>query len=161
MRVPLLAWGPGLIPAGTRIPQMVQNIDIAPTVLEVAGVKKPMRMDGQSMLPLLTGKTTPWRDAVFYEYYWERNFPQTPTVHGIRTDQYKYMHYHGIWDIDEFYDLKNDPAEMHNLINSPEHRAIITDLNRRLFDWLDQTGGMLIPLRRDAGLRMDKRKPEK
>ena len=95
----------------------------------------------------------------FYEYYWERNFPQTPTVHAIRTDRYKYMHYHGIWDTDELYDLRNDPAEMKNLIDDPDHKESVKQLNQRLFDWLEKTDGMLIPLRRDSGSQMNKRKP--
>ncbi len=160
MRVPLLAYGPGVIKPGTKIKQLVQNIDIAPTTLAVAGIKKPEQMDGESFLPLLKGEEIPWRDAVFYEYYWERNFPQTPTVHGIRTNRYKYMHFHGIWDIDELYDLKNDPDEMHNLINDPEHQERVKKVNKRDFDWLENTGGMYIPLRRDRGVRRDKRKPE-
>ncbi len=159
MRVPLLAWAPGLIRPGTKISQLVQNIDIAPTVLECAGISKPDQMDGMSFLPLLKGKEVEWRDAVFYEYYWERNFPQTPTVHGVRTDRYKYIHYHGIWDIDELYDLQNDPDEMHNLIHSEEHQELIKELNDRLFTWLEQTNGMKIPLRRDKGWRADKRRP--
>jgi len=159
MRVPLLAHCPELIRPGTVVQPMVQNIDIAPTVLEAAGLEPPAHMDGRSFLPLLEGKTTAWRDAVFYEYYWERNFPQTPTVHGVRTGRYKYMHYHGIWDIDEFYDLKNDPNEMENLIASPEHQTRIGDFNKRVFDWLERTGGLFIPLRRDAGVQMNKRRP--
>jgi len=158
MRVPMLAHCPDLIQPGTKVTRMVQNIDIAETVLEAAGIKAPDNMDGKSILPLLKGKEIPWRDAVFYEYYWERNFPQTPTVHGIRTDRYKYMHYHGIWDIDELYDLKNDPEEAHNLINDPKHSERVKELNTRLFDWLEETDGMLIPLQRDRGNKMDKRK---
>ncbi len=159
MRVPLLAYAPGMIEPGTKIKHLVQNIDIGPTVLEAAGLEVPEHMDGMSFLPLMQGKDVPWRDAVFYEYYWERNFPQTPTVHGIRTDRYKYMHYYGIWDIDELYDLQNDPYEMHNLINDPKYQDLIKQLNKRVFDWLEQTGGMCIPLRRDRGVRRDKRRP--
>ena len=95
MRVPLLARCPDLIEPGRRIGQMVQNIDIAPTLLEAAGLEPPAEMDGRSFLPLLAGESVEWRDAVFYEYYWERNFPHTPTIHGIRTDRFKYIHYHG------------------------------------------------------------------
>jgi len=159
MRVPLLFSCPALVRSATRILPMVQNIDIAPTVLELAGLEPPDIMDGRSFVPLLEGKTVAWRDAVFYEYYWERNFPQTPTVHGVRTDQYKYMRYHGIWDTDEFYDLTNDPREMTNLIDSPEHQARIKEFNRMLFEWLEKTDGMIIPLRRDAGNPMNKRRP--
>ena len=117
-------------------------------------------MDGRSFLPLLKGKSIPWRDAVFYEYYWERNFPQTPTVHAVRTDRYKYIHYHGIWDTDELYDLKKDPAEMCNLIDHAEYKGLVKQLNKRLFDWLEETDGMLIPLRRDKGGQADKRGPK-
>lgn len=161
MRVPFLAWCPGMIKAGSVIEELIQNIDIAPTILDVAGLETPARMDGKSFLPILQGKKIPWRDAAFYEYYWERNFPQTPTTHGVRTNRYKYIHYHGIWDIDELYDLKEDPAEMNNLINSPEHQELIKQLNNSMFDWLEKTDGMLIPLRRDRGTQQNKRNPDK
>jgi N-acetylglucosamine-6-sulfatase len=161
MRVPFLAWCPGMIKPGSVIEELIQNIDIGPTILDVAGLETPARMDGKSFLPILQGKKIPWRDAAFYEYYWERNFPQTPTTHGVRTDRYKYIHYHGIWDIDELYDLKNDPNEMNNLIDSPEHQELIKQLNNRMFEWLEKTDGMLIPLRRDSGGRQDKRNPDK
>jgi N-acetylglucosamine-6-sulfatase len=161
MRVPFLAWCPGMIKSGMVIEELIQNIDIAPTILDVAGLETPGRMDGKSFLPILQGKKIPWRDSAFYEYYWERNFPQTPTTHGVRTDRYKYIHYHGIWDIDELYDLKEDPEEMHNLIDSPEHQKLVKQLNNRMFEWLEKTDGMLIPLRRDTGGRQDKRNPDK
>jgi arylsulfatase A-like enzyme len=161
MRVPFLAWCPGTIKSGSVIEELIQNIDIAPTVMDVAGLKTPERMDGRSFLPILQGKKISWRDAAFYEYYWERNFPHTPTTHGVRTNRYKYIHYHGIWDIDELYDLKNDPEEMTNLIDSPKHQDLIKDLNNRMFEWLEKTDGMLIPLRRDQGFRAIERNPEK
>jgi arylsulfatase A-like enzyme len=161
MRVPFLAWCPGMIECGSIIEELIQNIDIAPTVMDIAGLKIPDRMDGQSFLPVLQGKKISWRDSAFYEYYWERNFPHTPTTHGVRTNRYKYIHYHGIWDIDELYDLKNDPEEMTNLIDSPEHQDLIKQLNNRMFEWLEKTDGMLIPLRRDQGFRAIERNPEK
>jgi N-acetylglucosamine-6-sulfatase len=161
MRVPFLAWCPGMIEPGSVFEELIQNIDIAPTVMDVAGLKTPRRMDGKSFLPILQGKKIPWRDAAFYEYYWERNFPHTPTTHGVRTNHYKYIHYHGIWDVDELYDLKNDPEEMANLIDSPEHQDLIKQLNSRMFEWLERTDGMLIPLRRDQGFRAIERNPEK
>lgn len=161
LRVPFLAYCPELIKPGTKIKQMVQNIDVAPTIMETAGLKKPDNMDGMSFVPLLQGKEVKWRDAVFYEYYWERNFPHTPTVHGVRTDRYKYIHYHGLWDLDELYDLQEDPDEMNNLINSAEHQKLIDKLSKMMFDWLEETGGMLIPLRRDTKFRAIDRRPVK
>jgi N-acetylglucosamine-6-sulfatase len=160
MRVPLLAYCPGLIEPGTKITQLVQNIDIAPTILEAAGAQPPAHMDGRSFLPILQRKDTPWRDAAFYEYYWEAAFPQTPTTFGVRTDRYKFIHYHGIWDTDELYDLQNDPDEMHNLIDRPEHRQRVATLRKRVYDWLDRTGGMQIPLRRETGASSNKRGPK-
>ncbi len=159
IRVPLLARCPEIIKPGTKVIELIQNIDIAPTILDLAGLETPDYMDGRSFVPLLEGKKIPWRDAILYEYYWERNFPQTPTIHGIRTDRYKYIHYHGIWDIDEFYDLQKDPEEMNNLINSPEHQDLIKKLKDRMFDMLEATGGMIIPLRRDKGKPMNLRGP--
>ena len=148
VRVPMLAWGPGIFKGGKVIEQMVQNVDIAPTLMQCAGLEKEPQMVGYSFLPLLKGENIPWRDKIFYEYYWEYEFPQTPTMHGVRTDRYKYIRYHGIWDTNEFYDLKNDPAETKNLIASPEHQDLIKKLNKEIYDWLEDTEGMNIPLKR-------------
>ena len=77
----------------------MQNIDIAETILETCGLEPPDTMDGLSFLPLLRGKAIPWRDRLYYQYFWEWNFPQTPTVLGLRTDQYAYMQFrHDIYD---------------------------------------------------------------
>jgi N-acetylglucosamine-6-sulfatase len=158
MRVPLLARCPELFAGGKVVNEMVAGLDIMPTVLSVAGVSIPPGLDGRSMLPLLQGRTDPrWRTELLYEYYWERNFPQTPTIHALRTDRYKYIHYYGIWDIDELYDLQEDPLETTNLISNPERQNTIRDLNKRLFDRLEQTNGMKIPLYRDAGSQSNKR----
>ena len=148
MRVPLLAWCPELVDAGTKISQMVQNIDIAPTILALAGIKKPGEMQGESFLPLLEGKDIFWREQVFYEYYWEDAFPQTPSVFGIRTDRYKYIFNHGVWGINELYDLQSDPHEVNNLIRDPAYRDLSRKLRDEMWTWLDSTGGSQIPLKR-------------
>ena len=148
VRVPMLVWAPGLFPGGEVVEKMVQNVDIAPTLMHCAGLKKAPQMVGESFVPLLLGKNIPWRNNIFYEYYWEYEFPQTPTMHGIRTDRYKYIRYHGIWDTNEFYDLQNDPDEMQNLIADPACQDTIKSLNHELYNWLESTGGMSIPLKR-------------
>ena len=148
VKVPFLVRCPEIINRGLVINEMIQNIDVAPTILELAGIEKPAQMQGMSIVPLLTGETTSWRDKIFYEYYWENNYPQTPTMHGIRTDRYKLIRYHGIWDTNEFYDLKEDPFEMHNLIASPGHQKLIQELTNEIYNWLENTGGMQIPLKR-------------
>lgn len=151
IRVPLLAHCPDLFHGGTKVDGMVANIDIGPSILEAAGLKAPESMDGRSVLGLARGDAAGWRDSLLYEYYWERNFPQTPTMHALRTDQFKYIHYFGIWDTDELYDLAEDPLETRNLINSPTHAAQVGALNKKLFDVLEETQGMFIPLYRDRG----------
>lgn len=115
-------------------------------------------MDGRSFLPLLKGETIPWRDHILYEYYWEWNFPATPTVYAIRTQRYKYIYYHGVWDHDGFYDLKTDPHERHNLINVPAYLDNISAFKKQLFDKLEDSGGLNIPVRRPQGERLDQRK---
>ena len=151
MRVPFLVQCPELFKGGTVLTQMVANIDIAPTALDAAGLAPQPSMDGRSFLALARDPQAPWRDQLLYEYYWERNFPQTPTQHALRTDRFKYIRYHGIWDSDELYDLQADPHETRNLIRSPEHAQVARDLNRRLFEVLAETDGLYIPLYPDRG----------
>lgn len=146
MRIPFIAHCPEILPANKTCSKVVANIDVAPTFLAAAGLKTPARMDGQNFLDVAAGKNTGWRDALLYEYYWERNFPQTPTMHALRTQQYKYIRYFGIWDTDELYDMQADPHEMHNLINEPKHQALVRKMNEQLFAELKRTGGMSIPL---------------
>lgn len=151
MRVPMLAHCPELIKPGSTVSEVVANIDIAPTVLDAVGVTVRRDMDGQSFLPLLRGDRVAWRDALLYEYFWERNFPHTPTVHALRGDRYKYIRYHGVWDTDELYDIRADPLEAKNLIVSPAHRAVATEMNRRLFEILRETAGLSLTLNPDRG----------
>lgn len=151
MRVPLLIRCPALIKPATKLEQVIQNIDIAPTFLAYAGLPKPAQMQGNSFLPFLKGETAgtlerPWRDRAFYEYYWEPDFPQTPTMFGVRTSRYKYIFNYGVWDANELYDLQTDPLEANNLIRSAGHQAIAKDLRNQVFDWLESTGGLQIPL---------------
>lgn len=155
VRVPMLAYCPELIEPGTVVEEMVQNIDIAPTVMEACGIDKAPQMRGRSIVPLLAGeKVADWRERIYYEYYWEYDFPQTPTTFGVRTDRYKYIRYHGIWDTNEFYDLKNDPGETRNLIADPAYQPMIEQLTEDLYTWLEETGGMNIPLKRTVKHRI-------
>lgn len=146
-KVPLLVRWPEKLQGGEPIHSLVQNIDIAPTILEAAGLHMPPHMQGMSFSPLFARNAVPWRDRIFYEYYWEMDFPQTPTMFGVRTERYKYIRYHGIWDTNEFYDLENDPNEMQNLIDAPEHQERIEALANEVYQWLESTGGMNIPLK--------------
>ena len=161
MRVPMLAYAPGLIEPGTVLNKMIQNIDLAPTFLELAGGKFPEGtiVDGNSFLPLLRGEQIPWRDEVLYEYYWEWNYPQTPTTFGLRSERYKYIFYHGVWGEDELFDLQEDPLEQHNLFYSENHQQIVGEMRQKLFNMLEATNGMNIPLRIPQGFRGGNRGP--
>lgn len=154
IRVPLLLHAPGLVAPGTVVDRTVANIDIAPTLLEIAGAlpdDAASRFDGRSFLPLLRDGAADWRDEILYEYYWERNYPQTPTMHALVGDRWKYVRYHGIWDVNELYDLAEDPHESRNLAPGPAHRERVEAMNARLFDLLGATGGENLPLLRDRG----------
>jgi arylsulfatase A-like enzyme len=153
VKVPFLARCPDLIRGGQVRYEMLQNIDIGPTVLDVMGLNTPEHMHGQSFLPFLKGEDITWRDKIFYEYYWEYDFPHTPTMHGVRTDRYKYIRYHGIWDTNEFYDLHEDPNEMNNLIAHPDHQERIKSMAEDIYDWLESSDGMQIPLKRTIKTR--------
>jgi len=116
IRIPLIAHCPSLFAGGKRVAEMALNIDICPTMLEAAGIGVPTHVHGRSLLAPARGNVNGWRTEFLYEYSWERSFPQIPTVWGLRTSQYSYAHYRGVWDVDELYDVKTDPHQMNNLL---------------------------------------------
>ncbi len=155
IRIPMLAWSPGFVPAGSRIDGIVRNIDIAPTLLEMTRTPSRLDMDGASFLGLLedpasgaaAGQDETGREFL-YEYYWEYAFPHTPTTFALRGDQYKFIYYHGVWDTEELYDIVADPQEQVNLIQVPALREVVGAMRARLFDRLSQDDAMRVPMRR-------------
>ena len=139
IRIPLMVRFPKAIQAGSEINDLCLNIDIAPTILDYAGVPTPSQMQGESMKGLMEGVLQPgWRRSFFYEYYSDdaqANF-DGPNLTAVRTRDYKYVEnnyiYQGHQDIYEFYDLTIDPGEMTNRINDPLYADIIADLKRQL-----------------------------
>ena len=133
IRTPMLVRYPRLARAGTSANQMVTNLDIAPTFLELAGVPVPSHMQGLSMVPLLKGETpSRWRKDWLYEYY---EFPGSHNVakhRGVRTDRYKYIHYYEAPEEFELYDLQNDPGELRNLYGDASRASLLADLRNRL-----------------------------
>ncbi len=154
-KVPMLVYAPGTALQGHPLDKVIQNTDIAPTILEVAGIPIPEAMQGQSFWPLLQGKQVPWRNKAFYEYFWEFSYPQTPTTLGVREGQYKFIFYPGIWDLSEFYDLSRDPEEKRNLYRHPAYQPEIARLRTELWSWLKETDGMQIPLKPITEPRID------
>ena len=131
-RTPILMRYPKEIKAGTVIDKLVQNIDFAPTFLDYANAPKDPEIQGESFRKLVNGETSEWRDAIYYTYY---EFPGEHHVkrhYGVRTDQYKLIHFY--YDIDEWelFDLKKDPSEMYNVYNDPNYKDIQTMMHQRL-----------------------------
>lgn len=157
MRVPMLCWAPSIVKPGTEIKEVIMNIDVAPSLLALAGIGKPAQMQGASFLPLLKREKVTWRDKMFYEYYWESAFPQTPTIFAVRSDKYKFIYNHGVWDTNELYDLENDPWEMNNLIKDTSCRKQGLSLRKELFGWLEATQGLNIPIKEQKNNRNDHR----
>jgi arylsulfatase A-like enzyme len=143
VRVPMVAYAPGLLPKGAVNPARVRNLDLAPTFLDLAQVPAPAQFEGKSFLPIATGETPTdaWANDFVYEYYWEWTFPHTPTTFAIQRGSLKYIQYHGVWDIEELYDVAKDPQEMNNLIDRPEYLAQKMELRRGLFQALSNRDG--------------------
>jgi arylsulfatase A-like enzyme len=132
-KTPLVARWPNVIQPGTVENEMVQNLDFAQTLLDVAAIEQPNDMQGESLLPLLKGEKENWtRDAVYYHYY------EYPAVHmvkrhyGIVTKEYKLAHFY--YDVDEWelYDRLKDPNEMNNVYDNPNYVDVVNKLKEQL-----------------------------
>ncbi|MDQ6663817.1 MAG: sulfatase-like hydrolase/transferase, partial [Acidobacteriota bacterium] len=160
LRVPILAHCPALFgTSGRAVDAMALNLDIPSTFLDAAGVKPPPEMQGRSLLPLGAGETPGnWRRDFLYEYFWEQDFPYTPEIVGLRTEQHSLMSYPGAWEIPELYDIRKDPEQINNLIadtrigprmrgryanhiKDPDTKALVERLQDRLSQLLKETGG--------------------
>jgi len=139
IRIPLLISGPGLVKPAGIIKQMTLNIDIAPTILDLAGTKIPANMQGRSLVPLLTDKKPEWRKSFLYEYFKEDWLPGIPTMTAIRTEQWKYIRYPEIEDTDELYHVVRDPHEMHNLVKDPKSKDQLAKMRAELDRLLKDT----------------------
>ncbi len=157
IRVPMMMQCPDLYEGGKVVENVIGNIDIGPTILHAAGLGTPAYMDGVSFLDLPNQPDMDWRDYFLYVYYWEKNFPQSPTQFALRGDRFKYITYYGLWDVDELYDLKTDPGETNNLINNPDYKTVAKDLENRLYSMLGDAGGMDIPMNQPRGNSQNKR----
>ncbi len=161
VHVPLILYWPGKLPKGQRVPGFVQNLDIAPTLLELAGIRDRDNMEGISLLPSIFGL----RDGNYDEIYlseatWE-------VKRGIRTERWKFIDSieqdpHGR-PMQELFDLQNDPQEQQNLVES--HPDVVKQFKERLDSWvarrLAETGRTVDPVREQGkcGTRIGKARP--
>lgn len=138
LRMPLLMRYPKKIQEGTVISELVQNLDFAPTFLDLAGINIPDEMQGMSLLPLFNKKQAEnWRKSIYYHYYEYPGAHMVKRHYGIRNERYKLIHFY--YDIDawEFYDLKNDPHELNNLYENPDYEDQISTMNSELNKLID------------------------
>lgn len=160
IRIPLLVRYPPLVPATQPrvIEQQALTVDMAPSILDICGARPLPDVHGRSWKRLLQGKTRGWRDAWYYKYNYEKQFPYTPNVRGVRTDEWKYIHYpHGDGRPDrhkaELYNLKADPDETRNLIDDPRHRRKVRALQKQLASLMEAADGLPDAMPLDEGIK--------
>jgi len=151
LRMPLVVSWPEHIQAGREVEELTQNIDFAPTFLELAGVPVPEHMHGESLVPLLArkpGEQVEWRDAIYYHYYESHAVHMVPAMYGVRTERYKLVRYYEPqWDTWELFDLERDPQELRDVAGDPAYAMIRKQLEQRLnklrMQYRDDTGDVL------------------
>ena len=140
LSTPLLMRYPKEIKPGSKVNDMVLNLDLAPTFLDYAGIEKPADMQGESFREIVAGKDTDWRDAIYYHYYEYPSVHMVKRHYGVRTDRYKLIHFY--YDVDEWemYDLHEDPDEMNSIYGDPAYSEIQAMLHQRLEELRVQYG---------------------
>lgn len=156
LRIPLLVRYPRLIKPGSTSDAMVLNVDLAPTLLDLAGAEAPKAMQGRSWRPLLEGRPADWRDAYFYAYFYESGF-RIPTVTAVRTNTAKLIRYPGHDEWTELFDLSADPYETRNLFGEPSAAELRARLERE-YERRKEAVGFVVPAFADDPAR-DRPKP--
>ena len=162
IRVPLIVRYPGLTPAEKpkRIAEQVLTVDIAPTILDLCAAAPLEDIHGRSFVKMASEGDSQWRKSWFYHYNYEKQFPYTPNVRGVRTDRWKYIRYpHGDGGPDrhmaELYDLANDQEERHNLVADPRHKRLIAELNQDLLRLMQEHGIEKDDMPLDEGIKSE------
>ncbi len=141
IRIPLLIRYPPKIKVGLQPQEMVLSIDLAPTLLEMAGRQPDAELQGLSLLPIVEDSVGEWRKSILIEYYSDTVFPRMFTMgyKAVRTERHKYIRYEDLQGMDELYDLQTDPYELKNLINEPASGEILTAMKGELDQLLTDT----------------------
>jgi arylsulfatase A-like enzyme len=144
LRMPFLIRYPKSIAPKTVVKDIVSNIDIAPTLLDMVGIPIPNEVQGKSFYQNLKGKTPKnWRQSMYYHYYEYPLWHHVQPHYGIRNDRYKLIHFYYDIDVWEFYDLKKDPSELNNLIHSKKHISIINKTKKELYKLKKEYGNTM------------------
>jgi len=145
VRMPLLLRYPPLATAGSSVGGLALSIDIAPTVLDVGGAEIGDHIQGRSLVPLLQGDATDWRDSILIEFYTYENprpWLMDMDYRAVRTDRFKLIHWIQHPGEQELYDLQEDPYEMHNLIDDPKAQDLVAELQVELARLVIQAMGL-------------------
>lgn len=126
MRVPMLVRYPGNKTAEMVSDELVLNIDLATTFLDIAGAKIPKEIEGESLAPFAQAKKTELRSRFFYEYFFENRFTQTLSAFAYRTKTTKIIIYPEQDEWTELYDIIIDPSEVNDLSHSPDHKDLLS-----------------------------------
>jgi arylsulfatase A-like enzyme len=152
-RIPFIIRAPGVVPAGVQTDALGSSVDLLPTLTEMMGIEAPPETQGRSMVPLLTGQIDVGRETTFTE--------MNGTGLGIvmaRTDRYKFCYNWNPRQIDELYDMQEDPLELENLADDPEHAETVERLRQRIIDWMREMDHPLLPMAA-AALDEEPRRP--
>lgn len=142
IRIPLVIRYPPLTTAGSTPPEMALSLDIAPTLLEVAGLTPGAGIQGRSLVPVLKNEAQKWRRSFLIEYFTDTVFPRIRNMGYVaaRTARYKYIHYRELQGMDELYDLVADPYEETNIIDRSDARETLQQMQAELRRLIETTG---------------------
>jgi N-acetylglucosamine-6-sulfatase len=162
IRVPLVVRYPGLTPpdAPKVIDEQVLTIDVAPTILDICGAEPLPKVHGKSWKKMAEVGDPNWRKSWYYEYNYEKQFPYTPNVRGVRTDRWKYIRYpHGDGSPDrhmaELYEIRSDPNETRNLIRDTRYAPVVSQLRRELDRLIREVDGYPDKMPLDQGVKSE------
>jgi N-acetylglucosamine-6-sulfatase len=146
IRIPLLVRYPPKVQKGSRPDNMVLSIDLAPTLVQLAGEVVTDQFQGRSLLPVFENSVENWRSSILIEYYSDTVFKRMKSMgyKAVRNDRYKYIHYVDITQADELYDLQEDPFELKNLIADPAYAETLERMKALLNEQLKETGAQPI-----------------
>ncbi len=133
LKMPFIVRYPKTVKAGSVNEDIISNIDFAPTLMEAAGIKTDISMQGRSFMPMLKGKKAKkWRQSMYYHYYEFPFWHHVQPHYGIRTERYTLAHFYYSIDQWELYDLEKDPQQMHNIIDDPAYKEVVISLKAKL-----------------------------
>jgi arylsulfatase A-like enzyme len=149
--MPFICKWPGVTKPGSRVKEMIQNLDYAETFLEMSGAEIPSDMQGKSLVPLLKGEIPDdWRESIYYHYYEYPSVHMVPRHNGVRTERYKLIRFYQ-FDEWEFYDLKEDPDELTNQYENEKYADEVAALKKELIrlrdvQYKDDSDHSIMPL---------------